>query len=109
MPMANSIQPSDCVHKREGRTWIPARSAGWNAVFIASQLSPRRHLHVGGVHAEADAVFFALHAAVRIENGHVIDRLDVLSEQRVTEAELANQVHLLFQRGVCSKLCRRLR
>src|SRR5580698_6937267 len=88
---------------------MPARSAGWNAVFIASQLSLRCHLHVCGVHAETNAVFFALHTAVRIEDCYIVYRLDVLTEQRMAEAEMPDEIHLLLQRCVCRKLGRGLR
>src|ERR1700678_2673377 len=88
---------------------MPARSAGWNAVFMRLQLSLRSHLHIRGIHAEANAILFALYATVRIENCNIVDGLDVLTKQRMAEAELTDEIHLLLQRRIGGELCCRLR
>src|SRR5438045_7483441 len=106
-PATNNTQLSDCVQSREGRTWMLARSAGWMRFFTLEFLL-RCELHVCRVHSEPHPLLFALNASIGIQDGHVIHRLNVLTQQRMMEAELAHQIHLLLHARTRGELQGRL-
>ena len=64
---------------------------------IASQLPLRRHcMYVASKRSRTRSVLPCI-AAVGIPDGDVVDRLRVLAQQSVGEAELPHQIHLLLQ------------
>ena len=93
IPAANRNQESASV------AWPAAawrESAGIRQTCVY-KLPLRRQLHVAQVEAQPHAIRFALHAAVRIRDRHVVHRLGVRAQQSVIETELPHQRHLLLQ------------
>src|SRR5579863_8152292 len=68
---------------------------GWAARGSAkrSQLSSRRHLHKGGIEAEANAVRLSFDRTVGEAYRHVVGGRVLRSEQSVQRAELPHQFH----------------
>src|ERR1700674_5300661 len=95
MPSTKRLQERTAVQVRFGLAWINKKPADISPL----EFSSRRHLRVAHVKLQADAARRALHRAIGIADGDVIDRSGVGAEQPMIEAELPDQRHFPFQVG----------